>query len=354
VSGARVDPSRSALSARAVGCALAIAGSVSCGQLLGLADPVDAATSADGGDDATDRDATPAEAGDAAGDAGAAEGASACDPAKPFGVPTPVQGMGVNTAANEGTPRLSADQLNLYFWSDRGGDAAPYLTHIYVATRARATDPFDPPALLTPIDSTLDDDSPTLTTDGLTIVFGSDRRSNANGPDQLFMATRAKASLPFSPPGLLANVNEPYDEDTPYLRADGQALYFASDRPGGQGGTDLVRTNMQPDGTFAVAAFVTELNTPAGEYNPCVSADETTILWGSDRTDLASHGDYDIYVAQRPSATQGFTSIANAGDAVNSSALDLPGWLSPDGCTLYLESTRGGAGRDLYVARRAP
>jgi Tol biopolymer transport system component len=360
----------------AIVCALAVAGTVGCRQILGLADPADAATSEAGDDAAADgpsgmgHDAGSDAASDAApdvapdmdsggppsGDADADAGPP-CNLAQPFGAPTPVQGMDINTAANEGTPRLSPNQLTLYFWSDRAvGDAAAGITHVFVATRTRPTDPFSAPVPLTTLDTAVvDDDSPTVTEDGLTLVFGSDRETNANGPDQLFMAMRADAGQSFTSPSVLANVNLPaYDETTPYLRPDGQVLYFATNDPGGQGLHDIVRSARSGD--FALPAFVPSINTASEEFNPCVSADETTVLWGSNRTDLDPHGDYDIYVALRPNVTQAFTSIANAGDAVNSAYLDLPGWISPDGCTLYMESSRGdgGSDRDLYVSRRLP
>ncbi len=82
-----------------------------------------------------------------------------------------------------------------------------------------------------------------------------------------------------------------------------------------------------------------------------MDANDLTIFWGSNRPDYGSLGDFDILVARRTSPADPFAGIANAGAAVNSSALDLPGWVSLDGCRLYLESDRAGS-RDLYVSSR--
>jgi Tol biopolymer transport system component len=351
----------------AIACAVAVTGPLGCGQILGLADPVDPATNQQaGGDAASDVDADGTSSADATPSADvnpsseatpSADAGPTCDLTQPFGIPTLLEGTDINTTANEGTPRLSPDQLTLYFWSDRSTGDSAAIDHLYVATRAHAGDKFSAPLQIASLDpAVVNDDSPTLTMDSLTLVFGSDRESNLNGPDQLFMATRASETEPFVSPTLLANVNQPqYNQDTPYLRPDGKALYFATDDPGGQGLHDIARSPIA-SGAFALPAFVESINTPAQEFNPCVTPDETTVLWGSNRADLDGHGDYDVYIALRPSSTQAFTSIANAGDAVNSPYLDLPGWISPDGCTLYMESTRadGGGDRDLYVSRRSP
>jgi Tol biopolymer transport system component len=209
------------------------------------------------------------------------------------------------------------------------------------------SDPFGEPSLLSVVSSSASEASPTVTANGATLVFESDRLGGTNG--QLFVATRGSLAASFGAPTLLANVNATSDEATPYLRPDGQMLYFSSNRGGA--GMDLYRAALQPNGSFAGPAPIVELNSGADEYSPCVSHDDLTVFWGSKRTDLQGYGDFDIYIAERVSASDGFASIANVGHAINSPALDLPGWVSPDGCALYMESERGGQ-RDIYVARR--
>jgi WD40-like Beta Propeller Repeat len=336
-----------------------------CGQLLGLGDPVDAslegapatmsydaapleAAPREGGDapdalpDATEGDA---DAGLDATDAPDAPGA-ACDPGMPFAAPVLVAGTDINLpTSNEGTPRLSPDELTLYFWSDRDLDGGTGDTHVYIATRSATTEPFGPPSLLADVNSSGNDDSPTVTADGMTLVFASDRTTGVN--DVLFEATRGDGG-DFGAPAFLPNVNTTFDQSTPYLRPDGQVLYFVSDRGGSTVGEDVYRAVLQA-GVFSVPSPVTELNSTSDEYSPAVSPDDRVIYWGSDRP--GGSGDYDIYMAQRSDPMDGFGPATDLGPTINSSALDLPGWISPDGCTLYLESERGGL-RDLYVAQR--
>jgi len=338
--------------------AFALAGASGCSAILGLDDPFDGPDTIEEAplDGAVTRDSAIAttldapadvllEASDADADGSARDAAPACDPTKPFGVPALVAGTDLNTAADEGTPRLSPDERTLYFWSNRNdGGAGP--TRIYVATRSSSTEAFGAPTLLSPPGASWNEASPTVSADGTTLVFESDHLTGARG--QLFVATRAADGGSFGLPALLANVNSALEEATPYLRPDRQELYFTADHGDGM---NLYRALLQSDGSYGNPGAVTELSSSSDEYSTCVSSDDRMIVWGSKRSDIQNYGDFDIYVANRANAADGFGSLSNAGQAVNSPALDLPGWISPDGCSLYMESERSGQ-RDLYVARR--
>jgi Tol biopolymer transport system component len=316
-----------------------------CGQILGLADPVDATDASPPLDAGVDAPA-PLDASD--GGLDALPDASACNTNAPFGNPTPIPGADLNAGADQGTPRLSPDEETLYFWSDRGSDGgATSDSHLYSATRASKAAAFDPSTLLSALSSAHTDASPTVSADGLTMLFESDRLGGGNA--QLFIATRA-AGAAFANPSLLANVNvSSANEATPYLRPDGQVLYFSSSRGGVS--QDIYRTTLQGDGSFSGATPVIELNSSADEYSPTITADELDVYWASQRTDLGSEGDFDIFHAHRATTADAFGPLESAGTGVNSSALDLPGWISPDGCSLYFESERDGP-RQIYVARR--
>lgn len=326
-----------------------------CGVILGLDDPADPAidggpTSDTSGD--TSLEVAPETSGGSSGpdapppfdDSGPAR---ACDLSKPFGTPLRIAGKHINTTyAEEGTPRLSPNELTLYFWSDRTGDGGVDKTHIYVATRASIADPFGEPVRVGGVTSTANESSATLTADGLVMAFESDRLTGNDG--ELFLSIRNDADAGFGVPTRLTSANSDANQGTPYLRPDGAFLYFSSNRGGTQ---DLYRAARASTEDYAAAQSVAELNSPSDEFSPCVTANDRGIFWGSNRKDLPSEGDYDIYYAERVSTDDGFGNIVNAGTLLNSTALDLPGWISPDGCTLYLESTRDGQ-RDIYVSRR--
>jgi len=85
---------------------------------------------------------------------------------------------------------------------------------------------------------------PSLRTDGLEIVFDSNRPGPADvagiGLRDIWVSTRSAASMPWSPPTNLGPaINSPFNDYLAMLSGDGTTLVMASDRPGGFGGSDL-------------------------------------------------------------------------------------------------------------------
>jgi Tol biopolymer transport system component len=99
------------------------------------------------------------------------------------------------------------------------------------------------PAVLVPELSTPQlDGHPTIRCDGLEIILASNRDGSAGGLD-LWVSTRPTTHDAWSAPvNLGLTINTPNNERAPYLSADGETLYFTSDRPGGFGGNDFYMT----------------------------------------------------------------------------------------------------------------
>src|SRR5579884_1700349 len=174
---------------------------------------------------------------------------------------------------------------------------------------------------------------PTVTGDGLTLVFGRGRIGG--DPVHLHYAARATAAMPFSYVGPLPGANDPnatYDT-TPFLREDGLFLYFASDRVRANS-TDIYVAAWNGSGVDAPRP-VDELNTSYSELAPVVTPDGLTIYFGSDRPDGGARGQHDVWMATRSSTAAPFSEPVNVTE-LNSSALELPTFVFRGGCTLYL------------------
>jgi Tol biopolymer transport system component len=156
---------------------------------------------------------------------------------EPFGVPANL-GAGVNTAASEGHPHLSPDGLTLYF--QRRGTAATGDVDIWMATRAHVGDQFSQAVRLGgSVNSPHFDGEPSVSADGLTLYFTSDRPGGLGARD-LWVAHRTSQNSAFGPGSHLGStVNTAAQDVTPSISRDGSVLYFMSDRPGGMGGLDL-------------------------------------------------------------------------------------------------------------------
>jgi hypothetical protein len=157
--------------------------------------------------------------------------------ADPWEAPTPVGEL--NSIDAEYDPFALANGLTLYY-----NVYSPDSQNNYVATRPSLDEPFAPAVALS-INSSEGDDSPTLSADGLVIVFGSDR-PGGEGSRDLWYATRPDPGADWGEPRPVPVVNTGSREGESHLRFDGCELFFVSDREGGLGHWDLYRTRFVP------------------------------------------------------------------------------------------------------------
>jgi Tol biopolymer transport system component len=79
--------------------------------------------------------------------------------------------------------------------------------------------------------SSASDNRPSVTHDGKTMFFDSDRAGGLGGPD-LYYATRSDTSEPFGPAIHLGSLSSPGFDARPYVSWDGTTLTFSSNRTG--------------------------------------------------------------------------------------------------------------------------
>jgi len=140
----------------------------------------------------------------------------------------------VDATASDVAPFLASDNV-LYF--SRG---TPDAYRIMRAKRTGLTT-FDAPEDVAELNEGGGDTfAVVVSNDGKTIYFGTDGRPGTALTD-IFVATRASASGPFSTPVRVDDpvLNTPQDERPGFLSTDGCRLYFVSNRPGGPGASGL-------------------------------------------------------------------------------------------------------------------
>jgi len=133
---------------------------------------------------------------------------------------------------------------------------------------------------------------PSLSPDGLVLVFASDRPGGIGGTD-LWICYRQEDGQ-WGPPENLQVLNSPGNEITPFLLSS-DTLYFASDGHGGAGGYDLYYSWRDKDGQWSPPEPLRELNTALDESDFCVLpfGDMALFARGGMRKDL------DLMVARR-------------------------------------------------------
>jgi len=94
-----------------------------------------------------------------------------------------------------------------------------------------------------PINSRTWETHATLSADGNTMFFSSDRKGGLGGFD-IYQSTRERNGKWSKPINLGSDINTPYDEDTPNLAADGNGLYFSSQGHESMGGFDIFMSEL--------------------------------------------------------------------------------------------------------------
>ena len=150
-----------------------------------------------------------------------------------FGAPSNLGAL-LNTAANEQRPSLSPDGLSLFFGSDRPGSVGTVEhSDLYVIQRRSLDDAWGPPRKVEALSSVGDDNAITFSNDGRLIFFGSDRPGGCGGTD-IWSARRTNPHDDFvweAPVNLGCTINSSQDDDGPtYFEAPSgeKALIFCS------------------------------------------------------------------------------------------------------------------------------
>ncbi len=147
-------------------------------------------------------------------------------------------------------------------------------------------------------------------------------------------------TAPFGPVVPVPGLADPtYVEATIRLTSDELTGYLWTTRVGN---IDLdVARRASPGSPFSLTA-IGELNTPAAEFEPAISADELTLVFRSSRT--GGTGSADLYVARRSSRTSSFTLVGEVPN-VNTPSDEIQPFLTAS--ALYFTSARAGD-FDLY------
>jgi len=156
-------------------------------------------------------------------------------------------GCQLNSAGDEFSPSVPQErpgETRVYFSSNRPGGFAAEATgaapdHDIYFSFLQADGSFGPAILVEGVNSASDDLRPNVRLDGLEIVFDSTRPGGLGGPD-IWMSSRKTANYAWSTPENLGpTINSSSGETRGSLSRTGDRLYFGSNRPGGEGNSDI-------------------------------------------------------------------------------------------------------------------
>lgn len=185
--------------------------------------------------------------------------------------------------SEDGTPFLSADGLSLYFFSTRPDAAASGGRDLWVATRPTADSELGASSLVPGVNSDSLDHLPRLSPDELTLMFVSGR-DGENAFSNIWISERASRDAAFSVPVELAGINSDVREEGFTLSSDGLTLLFASNRFDEADMDIWVATRLSRVDDFGDIVNLSEINAPtADDIDPALSADGFELFFASER-----------------------------------------------------------------------
>lgn len=135
---------------------------------------------------------------------------------------------------------------------------------------------------------------PSISCDGTLLFFSSNREGGEGGTD-IWVSRLQKDGKWGAPENLGPHINTPYDEEAPFIAADGQTLYFASNGHPGFGEADIFRTVLEGNTWSVPQNLGRAVNTPFREAGFAVTADASWGYFASGRP--GGKGGIDLYRA---------------------------------------------------------
>ncbi len=244
------------------------------------------------------------------------------------------------------TRRLPIKNMNQVYVSDKDKE-------VFMVAQRDKTGLFNNGEPMSPPFNVTDDNQGgcTISIDNKRLYFAMSRQEGGNQPNCDIYASENSGGEWSEIHKLGANVNHPvYWDSQPSLSADGNTLYFASDRPGGFGGIDIYFTKRDPNtGAWSVPQNAgKKINTAGDEKTPFIHSDSETLYFSSDG--WFGFGKMDIFYIRKDEKKQ-WKEAENIGYPINTEADDVGFFVSTDSKTGYFFSYDEGKMRGKGVGK---
>ena len=197
----------------------------------------------------------------------------------------------------------------------------------------------------------------TFVKDGSRVIFTRNNfnngkyRESTDGINKLKLYTATQTNENWQKVDELPFNSDDYSTGHPALGYNDQLLFFASDMPGGFGGTDIYVARAEGTGWGKPVNLGKEINTKGNELFPFVD-EKGNLYFSSDGH--AGLGDLDIFFAQLTQDGNAAKWVKNLGEPVNSNKDDFGIVTDGDRKAGYFSSNRknGGTDDDIYRFNR--
>lgn len=257
-------------------------------------------------------------------------------------------GKPINTPYPDYYPLVSGDEKVMIYTSRRkmyagGGELSSAEIYISKASYGRWQ---KPRSMGAQINTSNDEDATWMNSEANEMVLYME---NVKGKGALYHCERAKSTW-LRPVRYNDNVNEG-KTTSGCLSPDGNMLFFASERAGGMGGSDIYISKKLPNGEWGTPQNAgQEINTPYKEDFPDMDKDGITLYFASEGHN--SMGDYDLFKSRWLNKDSNiWTPCENLGYPINTTFDDRSISFTSDHRAAYISRYRPEGYGDLDIYR---
>lgn len=243
-------------------------------------------------------------------------------------------GSAINTADAEYFPSITADGETMIFTrrSSRG-------ENFYTSTKK--TGKWTQAKFLSDmINTDFNEGAQCISQDGMYLFFTGCNRPDGLGRCDIYISKREGSGWEQS-----FNIGKPVNseawESQPSLSANGRTLYFSSNRSGGMGGYDIWKSDLLDNGSWSVPVNLgPSINTPYDEQAPFIHPDDQTLYFSSNG--WPGLGKKDLFISRIDSQGQ-WSRPTNLGYPINTFHEENGLSVSRDGKMAYFSGDREGS-----------
>jgi hypothetical protein len=259
-------------------------------------------------------------------------------------------GNGINTTEDEYWPSITADGLTLMFTRqtkefDRNSPFKEGQEDFYLSYFSNNIwqKAFNAGA---PLNTSQNEGAQTLSSNGRYMFFTACNRIGGLGSCDLYFSALIDGKWS-EPSNLRSPVNTPFWESQPSTSSDGRTLYFSSNRPGGSGGKDIWYSQLNDNNLWTNPVNMGKsINTEGDEMSPFIHFDGRTLYFSSDGR--VGMGGFDIYVTRMKDDST-WTEPLNLGYPINTYNDEMGLVIESGGQKAYFSSIRDKTnGKDIF------
>lgn len=209
---------------------------------------------------------------------------------KPIRMKSPINNFFV-----QAYPILTADQQTMIYYVIRNSERAAK-GDIMISKKENGVWSI-PISISDKINTPMDEGAPSMSADGRSLVYAACNTPDAVGGCDIYVSYK-EGDAWSEPLNMGREINSTSWDSEPSLSADGRTLYFSSERPGGQGRMDIWHSRLTPNGSWSKAQNMgPDINTKGDEVAPFIHANGNTLYYSSNN--LPGMGGYDIFYTKK-------------------------------------------------------